>query len=106
MNKSLWYLPIALIILLPGCSKKVIAPVTVTAPKPTLNIEQIDFEYFEGKARMILRDAKKERDVKAAIRIRKDSVIWMKFNVIGIQGGSALINRDSITIVSTVDKEY
>jgi hypothetical protein len=96
---------IALIVLATGCSKKVVAPV-VTAPKPTLNIEEIDFEYFHGKAKMILRDANKEREVKATIRVRKDSVIWMTFNVIGIQGGKALINKDSITIVSTVDKEY
>ena len=106
MNKSLWFFAIALATLISGCAKKVVAPVTIQAPKPSLNIEQIDFEYFEGKARMILRDSKKERDVKAAIRIRKDSVIWMRFNVIGIQGGMALINRDSITVVSTVDKEY
>jgi hypothetical protein len=30
----------------------------------------------------------------------------MTFSVIGVQGGKALINKDSITIVSTVDKEY
>ena len=30
----------------------------------------------------------------------------MTFSVIGVQGGRALINRDSITIVSTVDREY
>ncbi|MBT1700579.1 DUF4292 domain-containing protein [Fulvivirgaceae bacterium PWU4] len=105
MNKSLWFLAVTLIVLATGCSKKVTAP-TVSTPKTTLNIEEIDFDYFQGKARMILRDANKEREVKATIRVRKDSVIWMQFNVIGIQGGKALINKDSITIVSTVDKEY
>jgi hypothetical protein len=44
--------------------------------------------------------------VKANIRVRRDSVIWMTFSVIGVQGGKALINKDSITIVSNVDKEY
>lgn len=105
MNKSLWFFLIGVSLLASSCSKKVVNAVATT-PKTSLNIEEIDFEYFEGKARMVLRDAKKEREVKAAIRIRKDSVIWMKFNVIGIQGGMALINKDSITIVSTVDKEY
>jgi len=33
-------------------------------------------------------------------------VIWMTFSVIGVQGGKALINKDSITVVSNVDKEY
>ena len=90
-----------------SCSKKVITPdITVTPPKPQLNIEEIDFGYMQGKARMILRDANKEREVKAHIRIRKDSVIWMTFSVIGVQGGKALVNKDSITIVSNVDNEY
>ncbi|MFZ6011676.1 MAG: DUF4292 domain-containing protein [Bacteroidota bacterium] len=105
MNKSSWFLFIGLTILTVGCSKKTITPITTT-PRTTLQIEEIDFEYFHGKARMILRDANKEREVKANIRVRKDSVIWMTFSVIGVQGGKALINKDSITIVSNVDKEY
>jgi hypothetical protein len=105
MNRGFGFYLIIFALVAISCSKKTTAP-TATVPKAILNVEEIDFEYFEGKARMILRDAKKERDVKAAIRIRKDSVIWMKFNVIGIQGGAALINKDSITIVSNIDKEY
>jgi len=89
-----------------SCSKKIISP-SVTVPSAvTLSVEEIDFAYLQGKARMILRDSKKEREVKANIRVRKDSVIWMTFSVIGVQGGKALINEDSITIVSNVDKEY
>src|SRR5688572_22176107 len=106
MNKGPGFFFIILCLLATACSKKVITPVTTTAPKTILNIEEIDFDYFQGKARMILRDANKEREVKANIRIRKDSVIWMTFSVIGVQGGKALINKDSITIVSNVDKEY
>lgn len=87
-----------------SCSKRVIP--AAPAPPPNLEIQEIDFEYFHGKARLIFNDGKKEREVKAHIRIRKDSVIWMTFTVIGVQGGRALINKDSITIVSTVDKEY
>ena len=102
------FLLLSLCFLAFGCSKKVISPTTTTAvtPQPNLTIEEIDFEYFHGKARMVLRDANKEREVKANIRVRKDSVIWMTFSVIGVQGGKALINKDSITIVSNVDKEY
>jgi hypothetical protein len=110
MNKSLRYFSFLLILpfLFFSCSKK-ISPTTVRLPspaKPELNIQDIQFEYFHGKARMVLRDASKEREVKANIRVRKDSVIWMTFSVIGVQGGKALINKDSITIVSNVDKEY
>lgn len=94
--------------LITSCSKKLQStlPTTPSTPNTNLTIESIDFEYFHGKARMILRDANKEREVKANIRVRKDSVIWMNFQVLGIQGGRVLINKDSITILSNVANEY
>src|SRR6478752_8651955 len=108
MNKNLRFLLLSLSLLAMACSKKIVAPlpVTLAPPKPTLEIEEIDFEYFHGKARMVLREANKEREVKANIRVRKDSVIWMSFSFIGVQCGKSLVNKDSITIVSNVDKEY
>lgn len=107
MNNRLFLLLIAMSSLVMSCSRKITGPsIATTPPKPELNIEEIDFEYMHGKARMVLREANKEREVKANIRVRKDSVIWMTFSVIGVQGGKALINKDSITIVSNVDKEY
>jgi hypothetical protein len=96
---------ITLPLLIQGCSKKV-TPVVTGELSKNVSIQEIDFEYFQGKAKLNYNDGKKERDVRATIRVRKDSVIWMNFSVIGVQGGKALINHDSITIVSTVDKEY
>jgi hypothetical protein len=106
MNRTIGLVVIIVSLFAVSCSKKVVTPVDIKAPATALSVEEIDFEYLQGKARMILRDSKKERDVKANIRVRKDSVIWMTFSVIGVQGGKALINKDSITIVSNVDKEY
>ena len=105
MNNQVRLLLVALCFLAFACSKNVTPTVTRIA-STTLAIEEIDFEYLHGKARMILKDGNKEREVKANIRVRKDSVIWMNFTVIGVQGGRALINQDSITIISNVDKEY
>jgi len=107
MNKYTLMILLGVSLVALSCSKKVVSPtLPVNAPKPSLNVEETDFTFMDGKARMILRDANKEREVKANIRVRKDSVIWMTFSVIGVQGGKALINHDSITIVSNVDKEY
>lgn len=107
MNNRLLLVLIGFSFVVMSCSKKVVGPtIDLNPPRPTLNVEEIDFEYMHGKARMILRDANKEREVKANIRIRKDSIIWMTFSVIGVQGGKALINKDSITIVNNVDNEY
>jgi hypothetical protein len=106
MTKSQGFLLLMVLLVAASCSRRVTSLPPAAEPKAKLNIENIDFDYFQGKARMVLRDGDKEREVKANVRIRKDSVIWMTFSVIGVQGGKALIDRDSITIVSTVDKEY
>lgn len=93
-----------LLVIIQSCSKKNIP--TLPPPPKTLDIEQIEFGYLQGKARLMFKDEKKEQEVKANIRIRKDSVIWMTFSVVGVQGGKALINKDSITIVSNLKNEY
>jgi len=104
MQRPAFILLLVFALFLQACSKKVIPSLPPLAK--TLDVQEIDFEYMHGKARMNFRDDKKNLDVKANIRIRKDSVIWMTFSVVGVQGGKALINKDSITIVSNVDKEY
>jgi len=106
MRSYLLLFGLLLLVFLQACQRKAIPTVSLPEAPKTLDIEEIDFGYMHGKARMVFRDEKREREVKANIRIRKDSVIWMTFSVVGVQGGKALINKDSITVVSNVDKEY
>ena len=111
MNNLLRLAPLLLVLASAGCSKKITSPtaslpVSNIVPNDSLSIEEIDFEYLHGKGRMVLKDGNKENEVKANIRVRKDSVIWMNFTVIGVQGGRALITRDSITILNNVKNEY
>ena len=75
IKSSLWLM--LSVSLLVGCSRKLtLAPAPVPPPR-TIELEEIDFDYLHGKARMVLKDEKNEREVKAHIRVRKDSVIWM-----------------------------
>jgi hypothetical protein len=106
MNKATRCLPLVALLLFSACSRKFHIPLFNATPKSKLEIEEIDFEYFHGKAKMTLKDGDKEREVKANIRVRKDSVIWMDLSVIGVSGARVLINQDSITIRSNVEKEY
>jgi hypothetical protein len=98
---------VAVMMIAIACSKRVApTPAPATEAPKNIDIQEIDFEYFSGKARMNVRDDKKEKDVKATIRIRKDSVIWMDLSVVGVSGARVLINSDSLTVRSNVDKEY
>ncbi len=102
--RKIMYWLVFLQIITVSCSKKVVS--TVAPPPKSIDIQSVDFDYLHGKAKITFRNNTKEQEVKANIRVRKDSVIWMTFHVLGVQGGKALINKDSITIVSTVNKEY
>jgi hypothetical protein len=105
MNKKLQPLLLVIVVFVAAsCSKKIVTLPRISSSE--LALEQIDFEYMDGKAKMVFKDDSKEGEVKANIRVRKDSVIWMNFSVIGVQGGRVLINRDSITIINNVNKEY
>ncbi|MCI0751041.1 MAG: DUF4292 domain-containing protein [Flammeovirgaceae bacterium] len=106
MSKGTRWLLLIIPILFISCGRKFHIPLFNSTPKTNLEIEEIDFEYFHGKAKMTLKDGNKEREVKANVRVRKDSVIWMDIQVVGISGARVLINQDSITIRSNVEKEY
>ncbi|MBL3655029.1 DUF4292 domain-containing protein [Fulvivirga sediminis] len=106
MNK---YFPLILIVgllLIASCSKKTTGIKWNFLDRNKLDIQQVDFEYFSGKARIDYKDEKTDLKAKANIRIRKDSVIWISFSAVGIQGARCLINQDSITLMNMMKKEY
>ncbi|MEJ2004137.1 MAG: DUF4292 domain-containing protein [Cyclobacteriaceae bacterium] len=89
-----------------GCSKKTSGISWNFLDKNKLEVKQADFEYFSGKAKINYKDDELDIKAKANLRIRKDSVIWISFSSVGIQGARCLINKDSITIMNLVKKEY
>ena len=48
---------IGVALMLQGCSKKVVTPTFDMEPSKRLSIQEIDFEYFQGKARLNFRDS-------------------------------------------------
>ena len=49
MNNRLLLVLIGFSFVVMSCSKKVVAPaIDLSPPKPTLNVEEIDFEYMHG----------------------------------------------------------
>lgn len=74
--------------------------------RTTLEVKEIDFDYFQAKAKMNYKDHKYDVKARATLRVRMDSVIWMNFSAVGISGGRCLINRDSLTLLNMLKKEY
>lgn len=107
MNKLLSSLLLILIITLSfSCSKKSRGVTWNFLDRDKLEVQQIDFDYFSGKAKINYKDHETDVKAKANVRIKKDSVIWISFSAVGIQGARCLINKDSITILNLMKKEY
>lgn len=107
MNKiSRCLLLVSLVVFSGSCSKKLSKISWNFLDRDKVDVQQIDFDYFSGKAKIHYKDNEMDMRAKAHVRIKKDSVIWIAFSAIGIQGARCLINRDSITILNMVKKEY
>lgn len=107
MNKTTaLFITIILLIISSSCSKRLSGISWNFLDKNKLEVQQINFEYFSGKAKINYKDDELDIRAKANIRIKKDSVIWISFSAVGIQGARCLINKDSITIINMVKKEY
>lgn len=106
MNKAILGGLLLLLLLLPSCGKKLSDITWNLRDKNNLDIRQIDFDYFSGKAKINFKDNELDIKAKANIRIKKDSLIWISFSAVGIQGARVLINEDSITVLNLMKKEY
>jgi hypothetical protein len=67
---------------------------------------QIDYQYFSGKAKVKFEGQEMSVGGRANVRMIKDSLIWMNFKKISIEGSRALITQDSFWIVYRLDKMY
>ncbi len=105
-NLRLVALLIATLVISSSCSKKFQGINWNFADKKKLDVREIDFEYFSGKAKINFKDVDLDIKARANVRIKKDSAIWIAFSAVGIQGARCMISQDSITIMNMVKKEY
>ena len=106
MNKTPLAFLLLFIIIFSGCAKKHSGIPWNLSDKNKLEIREIDFDYFSGKAKIDYKDNQSDINAKATVRIKKDSLIWINFSAVGIQGARCLITRDSITIINLMQREY
>lgn len=105
MNKNLIFFALISLVY-SSCSKKTTGLPWNHRHKEKLEIREVDFNYLAGKAKIKFKDDEYDIKAKANIRIKKDSIIWMNFEAVGIQGGRCAITNDSIVILNMLKKEY
>lgn len=70
-------------------------------------VEEIDFNYFNSKAKVNYDDGKSSLGFVVNIRMKKDSIIWMSaLAPFGLEAARALITRDSVKIMDRLNNRY
>ncbi len=79
----------------------------VIIERPSIKVNEIEFEYFQSKAKIDFDDGTNQFSSPMTIRIRKDSVIWISVNpALGIEVVRALITPDSVFVIDKIHKAY
>ncbi len=76
----------------------------ITQPKTTL--EELSFKYFDAKAKLDFEDGENDFKARADIRMRKDSIIWIRISVLSFEGIRLKATKDSVHIIDYQKKEY
>jgi len=96
----------ASVLMLTSCGHRLTGLSWNNTNSSTLEVKEIDFDYFQAKAKLNFRDHEYDVRAKATIRIKMDSVIWLNFAAVGVSGGRCLITKDSLTLLNMIKKEY
>jgi hypothetical protein len=105
MNNKLPIIFLILAIIFTSCKKDMIG--FKSKKKGSVNIEEIDFDYFSTRTKVKYSEGDKQVNGVANIRIRKDSLIWFSVSPsIGIEATRVLISRDTAIVINRMDKEY
>ncbi len=109
-NKFLWVIPLLLALLFsckrpPAKSVPPLPPAEVSSDKFSVNVRNIEFEYFRSRSRVTYSDASNNQTATVDIRIRRDSIIWLSISKLGIEGARSLITRDSIFVLDRLNNQ-
>lgn len=72
-----------------------------------LENSHLQYEWFSAKARVNYQDDSDSKSFTAAIRMRKDSVIWVSVtSMLGVEVARLLIHNDSVFLLDRLNKIY
>lgn len=119
-NKTNSVFIISILLLSVACKSrkdKIVAPVVVKPTIDTVGVSVItaesilkqtvtDWTYFSSKIDMSYKNGSDSKSFDAAIRMYKDSIIWMSVSLFGIEGARILVNKDSVVILNKLERNY
>ena len=67
---------------------------------------QLEYNYITTKARLNITDKGVTTNVTANIRMKRDSIMWASFSLIGFEGARVLVTNDSFKMINRLNNTY
>lgn len=110
MNRILIFLAAVFIFSLSACKSKrniTHSVNTETETKHKVAVEEIDFNYFNSKAKVDYNNGSSTISFNVNIRMKKDSIVWLSVLApLGIEAARALITPDSVHVLDRLNSRY
>ncbi len=111
MSKCLSYLIIVSLLILSSCKtfkKKRVETkkISLEEVNKKIDLRQFQFDALSAKSKVNASFNGNAQSFNVSFRIKKDSLIWLSASLLGIEGGRALISKDSIKILDRLNKNY
>lgn len=71
-----------------------------------INNHQVQADWFKGKAKVSFDTPYLAMSITSTIKMRKDSLVWVNGKKLGIEGGRAIVNQDSMFAIDRINSAY
>ncbi|HEX8328758.1 MAG TPA: DUF4292 domain-containing protein [Hymenobacter sp.] len=99
-------------LVLGGCARKAVPTASTTGPvstvvaEPTVRATNTSFQFLSAKGKAQLNMKGNKQGANLALRMRRDSIIWVSASLVGVEGVRAVLTRDSVRVLNRLDKTY
>lgn len=65
-----------------------------------------EYDYLSYKARCDYKDPNMDQSFTMNVRMKRDSILWISITAVGFEVARAILNKDSVKIISRLEKKY
>ena len=104
---------LALGLLFGSCARKAVPMASTNGPgtsvsvaEPTVHATNTAFLFLNAKGKAQFNMKGNKQGANLALRLRRDSIIWVSASLVGVEGMRAVLTRDSVRVLNRLEKTY
>jgi hypothetical protein len=73
---------------------------------PTVQATNTTFLFLNAKGKAVIDMKGNKQNANLALRMRRDSIIWLSASLVGVEGVRVCLTRDSVRVLNRLEREY